>query len=202
METQKRSIYLVLPFLIAGLIYILFLLSADLRSDFLIVKVGFIFIIITLVLLFWHVTSDYKKISESISEDSNRYGNLEKLLLDIRDGKKTFFKEKRRFARYSDSISAKLAGSDSEILKILNISSGGILLQTSRKLEENQIINLNIYLPLFPQPINVKARVIRITPCETEGKPSGFKAGIQYLNINEPDREKLIETLKYLSNSQ
>jgi len=202
METQKRSIYLALPFLIAGLLYILFLLSADLGSEFLIVKIGFIFIIIALVLLFWHVTSGYKKISAAISEDSNRYGNLERLLLDIRDGKKTFFSEKRKFTRYNDNISAKIAGSDTEILKILNISSGGVLLRTSQKLEENQIINLNMYLPLFPQPINVKAKVIRIAPYKTEGKSSGFKVGIKYLNINEPDREKLIETLKYLSNSE
>lgn len=202
METQKRSIYLAVPFLIAGLIYILFLLSVNLGSEFLIIKIGFIFIIIALVLLFWHVTSGYKKISASISEGSNRYGNLERLLLDIRDGKKTFFNEKRRFARYSDTISAKIAGSDTEILKILNISSGGVLLRTSRKFEENQIINLNIYLPLFPQPINVKAKVIRVAPCETKGKSSGFKMGIKYLTINEPDREKLTETLKYLSSSQ
>jgi len=73
----------------------------------------------------------------------------------------------------------------------IDISGGGIRFMTRGVLEAGQIINLKIYLP-DKSPIATKARIIRILEkAKDEGDPS--KAVLEYVDINENDREKIIK---------
>ena len=88
----------------------------------------------------------------------------------------------------------KIIGKDSsKFAKALNLSYGGALLRTTANLQRGQTIGLNIHLPLFPQPVSVKARVIWVQSVFDESKT--FDIGLEYLNISHSDKEKLTETL-------
>lgn len=141
----------------------------------------------------------YKRTSRIIAEISQKYENLEKLLLDIREGTRDFYKEKRRFLRVRNGISARIGGS--ELFEVIDISYKGALLRTTQHLKPQDKIELNIYLPIFPQPINVQARVIRVSSARIEGQPETFIAGVEFLEMNRLDKEKLTETVGVLEKS-
>lgn len=142
----------------------------------------------------------YKKVFGISLDIKNRYDNLERLLLDLRDGTKTFYREKRKFARLKeDRISAKIADKG-DLVKIINISQEGALLRPMRYFRPGELMDLNIYLPLFPQPIDVRARVVRVS-ANPQSQPTAFDVGVEYLNMSRLDKKRLVETMSALSQS-
>lgn len=189
---QMLSLFFLSVSLIAG-VYVLFL---DQETTPLTFKIFFAYILVALAFLSWLIFKVYKQVFLLSSDIANTCADLEKLLLDLRDGTKTFYREKRKFVRAKDGILAKIAGQVSdELIKVLDISYEGALLRTTQQLKSQDTIDLNIYLPIFPQPIEVKAKVIRVIPAKIESQPPSFDVGVKFLNISPPDKEKLIETV-------
>ena len=57
---------------------------------------------------------------------------------------------------------------------------------------------MNLYLPLFPQPVNVRVKVVRSIP-EGDEKSGIYNVGVKYLDMPKPERDKLVETLDLLN---
>ena len=190
---------------ITGLVTALYVLSVEEAESFFAFKTSLVYMLLILTALFWLIASVSEKLFLLISNILHKHGNTEKLLLDLRDGTKTFYKEKRKYRRMKtkDKVLTRIIqkGRD-ELIKVLDLSYGGALLgarQTS--FEKGETVDLNMHLPLFPQPINVKGRVVRIE--RASGKkpetPNAKNVGIEYLDMTHSDREKLIETINTLS---
>jgi len=131
-----------------------------------------------------------------------RYDDMERILLDIRDGTKHFYREKRQALRVKTDIIARFAGkvSGDDFIKISDISCDGALIKTAQALRSDEHLKLDIYLPYFPQPISVNANVIRVHATkETKGISAIFEAGLEFTDMPEGDRYKLMETLDLLT---
>lgn len=188
-------------FSILSLLIGLYVLSMRPEAAILLTKTIFFYSIFVVVSLFWSIAIAYKKIS---SEAFSKYDNLETLLLDIRDGTRYFYREKRKTFRVATDIIAKFAdkAGSGEFIKIADISYEGALLKTTHEVKAGDALELNIYLPLFSQPIYVKAKVMRVKPTkETKGGAAIFEVGVEYADMFGPDREKLIETVNILHRS-
>ena len=162
-------------------------------------KYAFIYIILTLIaLLFLTVT-----LSINMRRLYREHSNMERLLFDIRDGGKSVFEEKRRTDRIYGEMGARIYTKDyEENCEVLNASHTGALLRCSRELQQNTVVRLKIYLPIFPQPIDANARVVRSTIKEEPRKPPTFDVAVEYTTISNIDREKLIETIDMLLEKQ
>jgi hypothetical protein len=144
----------------------------------------------------------YRKINILRSAMAAKFGELEKLLLDIRDGTKKFYREKRSSPRIYENIYVKLLGADeSELIELTDISYNGAGLKTTHSFSQGQIIDLNIGLPLYPQPIHARSKVVKISSLsESAGKPK-FSVGIEFIGLGAEDESKLIETVDILNKS-
>ena len=131
---------------------------------------------------------------------SKQYESLERLSLDIRDGIKTFYKEKRKYPRVINGIRVMLMDKlfEGELFKVRDISYEGALLRINHKVEMGDIIDLNIYLHIFPQPINVRAKAVRVCKVEKDGRPGTYDIGVEFIKMSKSDKEKLTETVDIL----
>ena len=131
---------------------------------------------------------------------SKKYENLERLSLDIRDGVRTFYKEKRKYPRVINGIRVMLVNKlfCGELFKVRDISYEGALLRINHKVEMGDMIDLNIYLHVFPQPINVRASVVRVCRVEEDSRPEMYDVGMEFIKMSKGDKEKLMETVDIL----
>lgn len=184
-------------FLTATVIIVISLVYVDLEGNFFILKIYALYIFCAIGVLFLLITIMQKDIFLSTTEILNKCDNLKQILFDLSTGSKTFFEEKRKFQRIRDRIIVEIVSDDlKELSRTIDISYEGVAFKTSKNLNQNEIIDLRIYLPLFPQPINVRADVVRIKPSSEEAKV--FTVGVKYLNMSDLDRGKLRETLDIL----
>jgi Tfp pilus assembly protein PilZ len=96
-------------------------------------------------------------------------------------------------------MSAKLINAYSEEnMKILNIGYGGALLRTSHNLKTGDAIKMKAYLPLFAQPIDIGARVVRVNRFNAEASPAMVDAGVEFKKMDSMDEQKLSETIDVL----
>lgn len=175
-------------------------LTAD--SEFVMTKTLLLYIIFVITALFWTIAIIHRTYSETASEVMQKYDNIERILLDVRDGTKYFYREKRRSFRIKTDILARFADKSTgdDFVKISDISFEGAQLKTVRALRSGETVKLNIYLPFFSQPINVKARIARVRPTtELKGASAIIEAGIEYTDISDEDSEKLMETINILN---
>ena len=174
------------------------LLAGEQHSLF-ILKAVFFYALLSICVISWAILKIYEKIAALISDNARRYEDTEKLLLDIRDGTRTFFKEKRSSARIENNITAKLKkpGWPEESIRVLNGSEGGALFACQKKPEAGEVIELIMYLPLFPQPIEAKAKVVRVKSAghKERGK---YYVGVEFLSMSGPDRQRFAETINVL----
>jgi hypothetical protein len=131
-----------------------------------------------------------------------KYDDFLRVLLDIRDGTKYFYKEKRRSFRIKSDILAqfedKTTGDD--FLKIYDLSFEGALIKTTRAICAGDPVQLKIYLPFFSEPISAKANVTRVRPTkETKDTKTVYAAGVEYRYMSKLDTEKLIETINIIN---
>ena len=198
---KKKKLFLYLPhsflvlFLIMGLLNILSLKEID---TLLILKIAFIYALLILLSLWYLIIEIHRTLFGFDSVLGVKYNNLENLLLDLRDGTKNFFSERRRFPRFKDDIHAMFVGED-KLIKVLDISSGGALLETEKGFKPKDSLQLRIYLPFFPQPITVKAKVARVADIKTDGVSKYRRVGIEFQEVNNSDKARLKETLRLLS---
>jgi len=126
-------------------------------------------------------------------------------LVDIRDGTKNFYKEKRKSPRVRGDITAIIEKKKTKnLIKVIDVSYEGALLRTHNPFKVGQTIELGMRLPLYAQPIDVKAKVVRIAEAAygSGEKPSDFDMGVEYLAINRFDKERLNETIDTLLKNQ
>ncbi|NQU95325.1 MAG: PilZ domain-containing protein [Candidatus Omnitrophica bacterium] len=190
---------------ITGLVTALYVLSVEEAESFFAFKISFVYTLLILAALFLFIASVSKKLFLLISNILHKHGGMEKLLLDLRDGTKTFYKEKRKYHRIKTKgqvLTRIIQKEKDKLIEVLDLSYGGALLgarQTS--FQNGETVDLSMHLPLFPQPIDVKGRVVRIERASgRDPKTSDAKnVGIEYLDMPRSDREKLIETINTLS---
>jgi len=193
-----RLLLLVLPvcFITFVLIHAFTGASPSLHEKTLFVYLAGIFLVIMTIFSFF-----YKKTIVGMRDISGKLGDLEKLLLDIRDGTKMFYREKRHFMRVQHNISAKIDKEDCpDFIQIIDISYGGALLKTKHILTKGEVFGLILYLPLYPQPISVKAQVRRVFSADihAEGEEIETRFGVEFIQVDKFDKEKLEETVNVL----
>ena len=156
-----------------------------------------------MVVICWFAIRIYKEVRASQSFVLSKSENLESLLIDIRDGTKTFLKERRKYPRVKECVVAKIEGDNSdEFIRVINIGYEGALLRSSREFKIDDMISLNIYLPLHSQPINVKSKVTRVNvvPASKE-QWSRFDVVVEFKDISAYNRDLLIDTVDVLKAS-
>ena len=107
--------------------------------------------------------------------------------MDIRDGTKTVYLEKRRSPRVrpKDDMVAKIKNSKpNDSIKVVDISCVGALIQTAAYFQPGEKVDLCIHLPLFPQPIEMGAHVVRSLPSMNGDTPTTmFDVAIEFTEI-------------------
>lgn len=154
--------------------------------------------------ILWLVVEAYRRLYFLLSSIVCEDRRLGRILFDIRDGTKRVYEEKRRYPRAKDGIKARLVDRESgHLIEVVNISYGGVLLKTASLLQIGEMLDMNLYLPLFPRPIDVKAKVVRVNASkEKQGLLPAFEVGMEFLHIDFKDYDKLVETVDLLLRSQ
>ncbi|MCM8761159.1 MAG: PilZ domain-containing protein [Candidatus Omnitrophica bacterium] len=197
-------------FLIAAVLYSLIVLGAVFyavnigpSTEIFLLTSILIFLAFTGIFTAWSLAAFHRNIELIASEMVTKYENIERLLIDIRDGTRYFYREKRRSFRIKTDILARFADgrqTGDDFLKIHDLSYDGALLKTTHQLKPGDTVKLAIYLPFFSEPITAKARIVRVRPTsETKGASAVYEAGIEFSDMSPIDNEKLIETVNILS---
>ncbi|MBN1353554.1 MAG: PilZ domain-containing protein [Candidatus Omnitrophica bacterium] len=183
---------------------ILYVLSSGSRFDFPAFKIIFFSVAALLSIFLWFAHNTVITTSLLTSEIKLKFDSLEQLLFDIRDGAKTFYREKRKHSRTDTGgdISAKILNKDTrDFATVLNISPEGALLRTKKdEFSRGEVLDLNMYVPFFAQPIDFSGRVVRVTSGPNKAENSS-DLGIEYLGMTRIDREKLLDTIRMLKKS-
>lgn len=114
--------------------------------------------------------------------------------------------EKRRFSRLKDNIFALChLSSDSgvEEFKVIteDISAGGLMFETEISIPQESRLNLEIYQPvnrdktmIFCIPVFTKVAWVReIDKDNFESGENRYRAGIEFLEIKEEDKNRILE---------
>lgn len=189
-------------FSIGLILLLIYIVPLSATAEFDMIKTLLLYIIFIITALFWTISIAYKAYAIASSETMQTYNNIERILLDLRDGTKKFYQEKRRSFRIKTDLLARFADKPTgdDFVKIIDISHEGAQLKTVRVLKLGETMKLNIYLPFFSQPINAKVRVMRVRPStELKGISPVVEAGVEYIDLSDEDSEKLVETINILS---
>jgi len=177
---------------------------ADPASSSYLTKIVFFYVSLVIAALLFLAILAYNALAEMASQNVRKYDRVELILLDMRDGTKRFYMEKRRSFRMNTDMLARFTdkGTEDDFVHIGNISRHGLQVSTTRVLVAGETIGLHIYLPLFPKPIPVKIRIawVRPTSQAKEGKKV-FEVGVEFKDITVGDRGKVDETIKALKRS-
>lgn len=74
-----------------------------------------------------------------------------------------------------------------------NISGGGVRLTASERLDSDDLVFLEVYLPLHPPAIiDVVGQVITVSEQHETG-PQAFSTALRYFYIDERDRDRIVE---------
>ena len=112
--------------------------------------------------------------------------------------------ERRRFRRLKANIFIiGNLGSGSDELKVVtkNISGGGLMFETEKDISQDTTLDLEIYQPIDCRKstifsIPVLARVVWIREIEKNNFEDGenkYRVGIEFSEIKEEDRQKIIK---------
>jgi len=161
------------------------------------------YIVIAMIFVALVAAARHRKLLLTVSSLTAERSNLEQLLLDIRDGTKKFYTEKRKHKRVFTGtyVSAKIIGKNpSGRVRVRDISYGGALIRTQSYFEIGEKIDINFYLPLFAEPICIGARVARaVTSPDSDGfLLSQFDLGLEFIDISRNDSDKLVETVNVI----
>lgn len=110
-------------------------------------------------------------------------------------GRGNNLQERRKFVRFNSSVDVQYALLDKDPNLALqgksrNISSGGIGLITDKKLQENDVLVVSIYMPQETLPIIAKSKVVWVRSLEMH-KEKRFDVGSEFINIAPEDRKKI-----------
>jgi len=80
----------------------------------------------------------------------------------------------------------KTLGSKDILCFARNISCSGVLFHVEENVELGTELDMQINFPPHPEPIKVKAKVVRVKPLKKVG---GFDVGVEFIEIDEKDRD-------------
>lgn len=198
-KNRQFIIHIVIVFSIFSLLLCMYVLSLK-QENMLLFKISAVYVIAAAVTVFWLMAIMYRNISSVANNMITKQDDSEKLLLDLRDGTRHFYKERRRSLRVKTDITAQLISkSVCDFIKTIDLSYDGAQLRTTHKFQIGDTIGLNLYLPLFPQPVNLRVKVVRVLPEGGDERSGIYNIGVKYLDMPKPDRDKLVETLDVLN---
>jgi hypothetical protein len=197
---KNRNLFIVAAALVSTgfAIFIFQIRPVDLESVSYLVKI----LCIIVAALFCIAIFTYRTLADTASKTTRALDNVERILLDIRDGTRHFHREKRRSLRVKTDMSARFIdkGAENDFVKIGDISHEGLQMRTTRVLKAGDIIGLHVHLPIFPKPIPVKASVtMSRATSDKKGEAAVFEVGAEYKDMSDEDREKLAGTIRVLS---
>ncbi len=82
---------------------------------------------------------------------------------------------------------------DRDVSQTKNMSSGGMLLTTSREFVSNTRFILKVRLPSRPQPVEIDAQVLE----SHQATPQVFDTRVQFVRVEQQDRQILSDTVNY-----
>lgn len=157
-------------------------------------------IVIITALAVWSVMVGLPQLSAIGTKLAQDNESSQQLLLDLRDGTKHFYKDKRKSFRVKADVTAQLVSNNiRDYIKTIDLSYDGALIRTAHKFKVGDIIELDLFLPLFPKPVHIRVMTVRVVPDETLDQPGTYQVGVKYLEMPKDDRRKLIETLDSLA---
>ena len=107
------------------------------------------------------------------------------------------FAEKRKFLRLNALVDVVYSKTEvlaeDELSLAKNISKGGICLIAYEELEENDVLDLKIFLPEDKEPINVRGRVIWVKEFIVGDTSYGerFDVGVEFIKIKDEDLARI-----------
>jgi hypothetical protein len=196
-KNTKSLFTLAISFSFVSLLLCLYVLFLDKTSGIALFKIGFMYLMSIAIFFLWATFLIYKNASVIAANILDKYNASEKLLIDLRDGTKRFYSEKRKSYRVKADMTAQLLTKGvNDFIKTVDLSYDGAQLRTTREFQIGDVIGLNLYLPSYAKPINVRVKVMRVIPEKsTDGKPASYNVGVKYLEMPPDDRAKLTETL-------
>lgn len=143
----------------------------------------------------------FRNMSVSFADIANKYQDMRRILIDIRDGTKHFYTERRKSIRQRLNFKTLIVPSEKPgFIKTLDISYEGALLETPYRIDPGKVIEIKLYLPLFAQPISVKARVMwSAMDLPLEDGTVLYKTGVSFIGMDDISRKELMETIDILS---
>lgn len=106
------------------------------------------------------------------------------------------FEERRKFIRLNINVQVNYSLLDGKDVKRIattrDIGAGGIRLFVDGQIKRGDVIKLEFLLPESPPQVFATGRIVWVKPFSIEGdKTTRFDAGIEFLDINPQDRERI-----------
>lgn len=105
--------------------------------------------------------------------------------------------EKRKFLRLNIAVEGvyrrRIPFARKKLCLAKNISRGGACILVNKKLKVEELLDLRIYLPVEPMPIQAMGKVVWIS----KGLPRGlfrrkkFATGVQFIDIRQDDQDRI-----------
>ncbi len=128
---------------------------------------------------------------ETVGEvDSNRPGLSKQAFYDLFE---LLIQTNEKINRIMDFLGLKQMDDESlQVIRTVNISGSGISLVITQPLVIGQFLDISLSIPGFPMGVfRAQGEVKRISPL-TGRESHLYEVGIQFLNLNEHQRERLI----------
>ncbi len=108
------------------------------------------------------------------------------------------FEEKRKYIRLGTHhlLKYKELGKGKELSFIRNIGGGGVLFYSEKNLPKNDVIELEINFPQYPQPIKANAKVLRTVKLADMG---GYEVAAEFISVDEEARDFITKKIKEVS---
>ena len=85
------------------------------------------------------------------------------------------------------------SGNVRDVSQTKNLSSGGMLLTTSKEFDSNTRFLLKVRLPTRPEPLEIDAQVLE----SHQSTPQVFDTRVQFIRVEQQDRQILSDTVSY-----
>lgn len=106
------------------------------------------------------------------------------------------FEERRKFVRLNINVSVNCSLLDGKDIRhtatTKDIGAGGIRVFVDSQVKRGDVLKLEFLLPELPPQVFATGRVVWVRPFSIEGdKTTRFDAGIEFLDIDPKDRERI-----------
>jgi len=105
------------------------------------------------------------------------------------------FKDERKEERFNAALKIAYNSYNEFITEYTkDVSNGGMLINTKRQHEINDIVDVSLNVPGLDSPIKIKGEVVRIKIHNVRDEDAGI--GVKFIDIDPESRKALIEFIK------